>query len=218
MLLVLGSAVDDQPRALVERWSKAGIDVGLATPADLSCRGWQLRCGRPSDAVAALDGRLVAAAEIQAVVSMLPWVGVYDIPHVAPADRDYVAQEMTAFLLAWLKELECPVIDRPSALSLSGCGRSQLEWLELARGAALAADAAWEGSTLSVTVVGEQVADEVPTGIAAAALTIARLARRSLVTLRFASVEEPTLVGADVRPTIDSDATAAALLERLKPS
>src|SRR5438132_1186618 len=124
MLLVLGSALDDQPRRLVERWVHAGRNVALVTPADLSRPGWRLRRGRPSETRAAVGDRVVCGGEVDAVVSALPWVGSYDLPHVVEDDRDYVAQEMGSFLLAWLQELDCPVVDRPTPTSLAGCGRS----------------------------------------------------------------------------------------------
>src|SRR5512135_582318 len=130
MLLVLGSGLDEKPRLLVERWLSLGEDAALVTPADLSRPGWRLRCGRPELTRAAVGDRTVRRDEIDAVVTALAWIWPHDLPHVVPEDRDYVAQEMAAFLLAWLHELNCPVLDRPTPSSLTGCGRATLKWAD----------------------------------------------------------------------------------------
>src|SRR5207248_10861849 len=44
----------------------------------------------------------------------------HELSHIVPADRDYVAAEMTAALLAGLARLRCPVINPPSGSSLCG--------------------------------------------------------------------------------------------------
>jgi len=54
------------------------------------------------------------------VVTRLPAVDAGDLPQIAPSDRAYVAAEMTAFLLAWLTGLTCPVLNRPTPQCLSG--------------------------------------------------------------------------------------------------
>jgi hypothetical protein len=214
MLLVLGSALDDAPSLLVQRWRRAGRDVALVTPADLSRPGWRLRCGRPAESTAALAECVLAGPDIEGIVSALAVISPYDLAHIADGDRDYVAQEMSAFLLAWMTELACPVIDRPTAVSLAGCGRSAFEWAEIAHRQGLFADPLWPGETTGVTVVGGRAADHSRDGpLAAAAVTIAAAAERSLVTLRFAAgAASPTVVGADARPEVGDEAAADALL------
>jgi hypothetical protein len=51
-----------------------------------------------------------------------------ELPHVVPDDRDYLAAEMTAFLRCWLSGLRCPVVNRPTPLSLSGPGWTPAHW------------------------------------------------------------------------------------------
>ena len=43
-----------------------------------------------------------------------------DLPHIVESDREYLAAEMTAFLLAWLTSLECPMLNRPTPTCLAG--------------------------------------------------------------------------------------------------
>lgn len=224
MLLVLGSALDDQPLALVERWTQAGRDVALATPADLSRSGWRLRSGRPDQARAAVGERLVEAGEIDAIVTLLPWVSPADLGHVAKADRDYVAHEMSAFLLAWLTELRCTVVDRPSTVSLSGCGRSGHEWAALARPLGIACEPTWTGPCTAVTVVAGHAVGDIDPELALPAEALAAQAARNLITFRFAAETpgSPTstrpLIGACVRAEIGSMAAADALLRWLERS
>jgi len=215
MLLVLGSALDSEPSRLTRCWRRAGRQVAIVTPADLSRPGWRLRCGRPAESTAALAEGVLAGPDIDGIVSALAVVWPYDLPHIAEIDRAYVAQEMSAFLLAWLSELACPVIDRPTAVSLAGCGRSAFEWAAIADQQGLRAEPLWSGETVGVTVVGGRAADGSCDGtLAAAAATIAAAAGRSLVTLRFASgAASPTLVGADARPEVGHEAAADALLD-----
>jgi hypothetical protein len=214
MLLVLGSALDSASWLLARRWRRAGRDAAVVTPADLSRPGWRLRCGRPAESTVAFAGCVLAGPDIKGIVSALAVVGPHDLPHIAGGDRDYVAQEMSAFLLAWMSELACPVIDRPTALSLAGCGRSRYEWAAIAHQHGLCADPLWPGETIGVTVVGGHAAGHSRDGpLAAAAVTIAAAAGRSLVTLRFAAGSgPPTVVGADARAEVGDGATADALL------
>jgi hypothetical protein len=214
MLLVLGSALDDEPSLLATRWRQASRDVAVVTPVDLSRPGWRLRSGRPAESAAALTEGVLAGPDIEGIVAALAIVSPYELAHIADGDRDYVAQEMSAFLLAWLTELECPVIDRPTALSLAGCGRSPYEWAAIAHREGIGADPQWSGGTIGVTVVdGRATGHGRDSPLAAAAASIAAAARRLLVTLRFAEgAASPTVVGADPRPEVGDAATADALL------
>jgi hypothetical protein len=82
-------------------------------------------------------GRSLPVREIRAVVNALPAVlpgslSVYEIE-----EREYQAAELHAWLSYFLSALRCPVINRPSALSLGGPVRGALGWLHLARAAGI---------------------------------------------------------------------------------
>jgi hypothetical protein len=211
MLIARSKSKTHQPWRLAECW--AHRDVVVVTPADLSRPGWRLRCGRPSDARAAIGGREFRGEDVDAAVSMLPAVSVYDMPHVAERDREYVANEMSAFLLAWLTQLKCPVVDRPTPSSLSGCGRLPAHWVALARRAGVPGAATWTDPPIEVTVVGGRAVDQGQvSALSAAAEAVVQEADRSLVTLQFAAGGEPMLVGAAARPEAGSPVVAKALL------
>lgn len=216
MLLIIASALDHQATALAGRWARRHVVV--ATPRDLSRPGWRLRVGRPQHARAAIGARIVAADELDAVVSLLPWIAAPELGHIVEEDRAYVANEMGAFLLAWLTELRCPVIDRPSPSSLAGCGRWPGEWASVATSLGIKASPGWTGETMDVTVVGGCAVDDDATTprTRRAAAALATAAGRNLVTLQFkAHAAEPVLVGALPRANAGAPAVADALLDWL---
>ena len=125
MFLVLASRFDHQAIALVESWNGAW----LLTPEDLSMPGWAYRFSRPDEAVFVLDGRRVEAAEISGVFTRIPHVMAHELAHIVATDRDYVAAEMQAFLLAWLTSLRCPVVNRPTPACLAGPSWGPERWI-----------------------------------------------------------------------------------------
>jgi hypothetical protein len=215
MLLVVGSALDSEPVRLVENLDRAGCDCALVTPADLSVAGWRLHPGYPDETQAAVAGRILGTDDIDAVIIALSAVAAHDLPHIVEEDRDYVAQEMGAFLLAWMSELTCPILDRPTPTSLAGCGRSSFEWADLATSTGVAANPRWEGPTEAVTVVAGMAAGEVTPPFADTAETLAAAAGRSLVTLHFVASGQPSVVTADARPLVGDPAVAMALRAHL---
>jgi hypothetical protein len=212
MIVVLGSSFDEEPFRLAQIWSSH--ESAVVTPAHLSRPGWRLRLGRPGDAQAVIGDRAVRADELDAVVNLLPWITVHELPHIVEEDREYVASEMGAFLLAWLCQLECPVLDRPSGMSLAGCGRWPHEWRALAKRLNMAVNPSWPGSTFEITVVaGRAFSTEasVTTRQLEGAETLARMANRSLVTMRF-SAADSALVEVASRPSVATPAVANAIL------
>ncbi len=115
-VVVLASEADAEARTLPARLP--GLDLRLLTPADLSRPGWEFRPGRGAG-IAVVDGEAISTPPA-AVLVRLPWVAEHDLPHIDAGDRSYVASEMTAFLLAWLSALPCPVLNRPSTTCLAG--------------------------------------------------------------------------------------------------
>jgi len=220
-LLVFGSALDDHPAALARQWRCRGRDAVLVQPRNLSEPGWRLRVGRAEDLAAASSGRRFRHGDIDAVVSALPWIAPYELVHVVDADRDYVAQEMGSFLLAWLNEFKGPVVDRATPLNLAGCGRSKWQWAAVARSVGIVADPDWTGATVSVTVVGGEYVsahapDPRPDGFEEAARAIAFASARTLVTLTFATSQDVVLVGAEPRPAVGDAGVARDLLNLLE--
>jgi len=127
VVLVLASRRD----AAAAKFAADNADacVRLMTPDDLSQEGWVFRLDDPVRCTAVLAGRPLRATTIAGVVTRLASVTEHDLPHIAPADRDYVAAEMNAFLLAWLTSLRCPVVNRPRPQCLAGPPWHRERWV-----------------------------------------------------------------------------------------
>src|SRR5262249_24896153 len=110
MLVIVANSQDETARQLAGRWHNYG--AGGLTPADLSKSGWRHYVASSSRSWAVVGAQHVATAEITGVVTRVPCVYEQELGHIIPADRAYVAAEMTAFLHAWLSGLQCPVINR----------------------------------------------------------------------------------------------------------
>jgi hypothetical protein len=129
MLVIVASRFDAEAQALAAGWPGA---ARVLTPADLSVTGWRYATGA-DDNTAVIGGRLVAASEIDGVVTRLPAVLESELGSIAAGDRGYVAAETTAWLAAWLSDLACPVLNRPSPVHLIGPAWSRERWLLAAR-------------------------------------------------------------------------------------
>lgn len=223
-LLVLARRGDDWAEALVRRLAQHG--ALLMSPEDLSVAGWCYRVAAPEESVAVVGGQRIRGGDLGGVVVRLPWVDPIDVPHIAPRDQAYVATEMSAFLVAWLRALPCPVLNRPSPGCLTGPGWRPEEWLArasrlgipvLARrdglpGAAAAGDVA-------LTLIGARHLGETHPRVLAGAKRLAEAAGVALLCLRYAgSGEEARLTGAAVWPERPDAALPAAIVSYFYPA
>jgi hypothetical protein len=83
------------------------------------------------------DGRWLHDGEVRGVLNRTSFIPPSSLLLVHPSDRDYVAQELQAFLLSWLHSLQAPVLNGPTPLGLSGRLRHVSEWIWLATEAGL---------------------------------------------------------------------------------
>jgi hypothetical protein len=229
MLVVLAGHGDAGAPALVERWRAWG--ARRLSPDDLSTPGWRYQPGEPSaPSRAVVGGEVTDAASIRGVLVRLPCVVSDDLPHIAPDDRSYVAAEMTAFLMAWLSGLTCPVLNRPTPGSLAGPCWARERWVRLAgaigvpaqpvtRRASLGADEPPEdfvGRATTVTVVGRRSFGHAEAALHGWALRLAGACGAELLAAHFVG-EGPhaALLTADVWPDTTSPEVADAVLDRL---
>lgn len=216
MRLVLAGRHDAAARALVARW---GADrAALAGPADLSRPGWRHHAGEPGQATAAVGGRTVPATELEAVVVRLGAVAADELDDVRPEDRDYAAQEMTAFLLAWLDGLRCPVLNRPTPGCLNGPAWRPEQWALAAAGAGLplarpplpARPVPRDGAV--VTVVGDRCVGDAHPVTAGRVRRLAAAARVALLEVRLdGGGPDAAFLGAHAWPDLADPAVAGAL-------
>ena len=205
MLVVVASPRDRVAARLVEHWGPA--TARLLTSRDLSRPGWRYRPGCVSRSIAVIAGERVPAAHITGVVVRLPFVPVEDLTHIVEADRQYVAREMTAVLTAWLSELRCPVVNRPTPVCLAGPGWSDARWRHTAArlGIPMARGAAHHTVTLVDNRSMEAAPGEVP------ARRLAQAAQLALMQVDFDDRER--VVRVNPWPDVSRPEVAAALLE-----
>lgn len=126
MIAVLGSELDEAACGLVEAWQDAG--AVLLSARDLCTRGWVFHATAGGDGAFVAGGVRRPTTILRGLVVRRPAVVAEELPWIAAEDRQYVATEINAFLVAWLSALPCAVLNRPSATSLCGPAWSQTYW------------------------------------------------------------------------------------------
>jgi hypothetical protein len=226
-IVLLASAADEVALSLPKRLSRS--DVVVLTPGDLSQPGWRYRPGSDTSVIVA-EGEVIASEEIAAVITRLPWVSHVDLPQIVSADRDYVAAEMSAFLVAWLSELGCPVANRPSPNCLCGPFWRHERWVFEAARAGIAVEPARRSANadggqylpsdcrgrISVTVVGRRCFGEADEQFREQALCLARATGVETLSVHYRDTGAGMcFLTASPWPCLEDDEMACALLDHL---
>jgi len=225
-LLILASARDDIARQLSVLWEDAG--ARLLTPRDLSRPGWQYQPGSIQSSIAVADGLPIPASQISAVITRLSSITPDDLIEITPDDRTYVAQEMSAFLVAWLSALPCPVLNRPGTVCLNGPNWRHEQWVHAVAQAGIpvvptqrhvpfaAASSPPPGPIVTITVVGKTCFGPKDRILRDFALRIARCARVELLDVNFVGEgREARFLSASLWPNIASPDIALAVRDHL---
>ncbi|HMD20707.1 MAG TPA: hypothetical protein VKH40_10315 [Alloacidobacterium sp.] len=223
--MILATRQDETAAWLANRWQPHGAVVVSA--ADLSMSGWSLDLCSPAKSSACIGGRKVTNQNIDGVLTRMPCVHEQELNHIVPLDRQYVASEMTAFLLAWLSSLACPVLNRPTPDSLGGPGWRREGWVHLAnrlgipvaavrRNAANRKNDAEDQTTCEVIVVGDQCFGEAAPPLIENARMLAKAAGTGLLTVHFSgAAADSVFVSASPWPNLASPMIADAVLRCL---
>jgi hypothetical protein len=225
LIVVLASRYDTTAQRLVERW--AAHDACLLTCKDLSVAGWGYHLANRSTSTAVIGGRKVGVEEIRGVVTRLPWVAEHELVSIIPADRAYVAAEMSAFLAFWLSDLKCPVLNRPTPGSLNGPSWRREQWIFTA--ARLGMRVPSERRLLSlrsvasphkqlaantVTVVGDCCLGQADKSLLERSRQLAEAANVKLLGVQFSNASpDSTFLNATLYPEFDSIEVTDAILE-----
>ena len=153
--------------------------VTVLEPSGLSVPGWAHDPESPRDDRLVVGGDHYGAGRLTAVITALDAVEPFDLPHVRTEDREFVASEMTAFLRSWLQTLDCPVLDPPTTLALSGTASDRAVWSRATAALAVADRQAIpvpRMRTHAVTVVAGKIIGPAPEPAATTALSLAQAA------------------------------------------
>ena len=231
MFVVLASSRDPVAASLVSRW--AAHEAVLFSVRDLSVAGWRHHVGETKAGTFVAGGCVVPVKEIKGVLTRLPWVSESELPHIAPADRNYVATEMSAFLIAWLSSLDCRVLNRPSPQCLAGPNWRPEQWVDAAtrlglpvrplrrgsRDPAPPPNGHQDGHSITVTRIGQHCFGAEEPAQADWARRLADAAGVELLAARFdRSQDGLRFAGADPWPDISAADMAAAAAETLLPA
>jgi hypothetical protein len=216
-------------RQLAALWEGAG--ARLLLPRDLSRPGWRYEPGHIEKSMAVADGDSIPAAQLSGVLTRLGSVTDDELIEIAPEDRTYVAQEMNAFLVAWLSALPCPVLNRPQSTCLSGPNWRPEQWVHAAAQAGVPVIPArrrvpYDGDRLSavpqyappvtITVVGKKCFGPKNRFQHDGARRLARCANVELLEVSFAgSGTDARFLSANLWPNISSPEIAAAVEKHL---
>lgn len=135
MIVVLASGQDQAAVNLVSSWASKG--AVLCSIGDLSTSGWNYLPGNHDASTVVVGGQIIPQPEITGVLTRRAWVREDELIHIVPADRAYVAAEMSAFLISWLSSLGCPVLNPPTPSCLSGPNWRHEQWVRAAAQAGL---------------------------------------------------------------------------------
>ena len=229
MLVVLASRHDHSARYLVERWAAFG--AGMITCEDLSVAGWRYFPGCPDACTAVVDGRVVPCKDITGVLTRLPCIFPWELVRIRREDREFVAAEMGAFLMAWLSSLSCPVLNRPLGTCLSGPHWRPEQWARAASRVNIrvrtmeshilpgstSEPGASEPNSVAVTVIGQQCFGHIDPRLEAQARRLAAAAGVDLLEVRFSGGEaELRFESANLWPDLSRADLADAVLQYLR--
>jgi hypothetical protein len=227
VIIVIASCYDQGARTVAARW---GTDrAGVLTCADLSVPGWRHYSAGAGTSVAVVSGRAIPVGDITGVVTCLPSVSELELLHIVPAERAYVAAEMTAFLLSWLSALTCPIVNRPSPVCLCGPFWRPEQWAHAASRAGMrvqpvsrrvpltAAATPAAAESITVTVVGERCFGQADPAVMDGVRRLARTVGVEMLAVRVSGPEPgATFLAAELCPDLTCAETADAVLEYLE--
>jgi hypothetical protein len=196
MLVIVASEHDQSCRELAASWAD---DVKLLTCADLSVTGWQYRPGGEAG-TSMVGGSRYEARQIDGVLTRLPYVTDGELGVIVPDDQGYVAAEMTAFLAAWLTDLPCPVLNRPTPVCLMGPYLRKEKWVLTAARLGIPVAPAHRSvpgtidhdlwpEAATVNVIGRRCIGHADETLFRSAMALAEAVGVSLLRVRFASGE-----------------------------
>ena len=229
MLVVIASRQDIMAQALVTSWAEH--HACLLTCTDLSSGGWRYNLSAFEESTAVIGKQMVPVREITGVLTRLPCVYDQELVGIVPEDRTYVATEMTAFLLSWLSNLKCPVLNRPTPTCLSGPYWRAERWVyaaaqagipvgridrRIARGSPQTLEPS-DSQTVTVTLVGKHCFGAVHERLAEHTRCLADMAQVDLLAVQFSSSEpDAYFISANIWPDLAADGVADAILAYLQ--
>jgi hypothetical protein len=128
VVVILSRECDAAARSLASSWGQAAVLCCI----DLGQHRTAIAYPNITDSTLTVDGRSLPIGRIQGVLNLLPSIAPDELRFYPAEEREYQAAEFYALLQYLLSALSCPVINRPTALSLNGPVFNPLGWYHLA--------------------------------------------------------------------------------------
>jgi hypothetical protein len=132
VILVLASIVDEAAASFARELA-SGAAAALVTCAALASAPLNLHHPHFDASTITVGGESISIGRIAGVVNLLPAVFPDELFFYDEEERAYQAAEIHALLTFFLSSLPCPVINRPTAASLTGPFLNPLGWRQLTR-------------------------------------------------------------------------------------
>ncbi len=104
----------------------------LFTSQNLSSKGISAYSHEFDKSCITADGNILPVKSITGVVTLIPAIFSWELIQIKKEDREYVAAEMTAFMIYFLSCLKCPKLNPPSPSCLSGFNWRHEHWIKKA--------------------------------------------------------------------------------------
>jgi hypothetical protein len=131
MILVVASAVDDAAVKFAEEIAPTTV-ASVVTCKSLALESSALRFPDHLSSTITAGGRSIAMKDVRCILNLLPAVFPEELFFYSEEEREYQAAEFHALLTFLLTAVTCPVINRPTSMSLSGPFPNPLAWYHLA--------------------------------------------------------------------------------------
>jgi len=149
-----------------------------------------------------------------------------ELTRITPADREYLAKEMMAFLVSWFLTMKCPVINRPTPVCLTGPAWRVEQWTYAAAQIGIPVEKAQRhvvmgsdnfeppspASSTTVTVVGHRCFGDVEEKLCERSVKLAKAAGVTLLNISYSGPEANScFIGADLIPRLEGETEEAVL-------
>ena len=224
MIVVVASAHDARARNIVAHWGPRCAT--MLTAEDLARPGWSLTSFGAAHNGAVARGQLVPHEQTSGILTLRPCIYAEELVRIDRRDRNYVAAELNAFLLAWLMAQSCPIMNRPTSSCLTGPSWRPAQWTHAAAELGIPVRrvscppphpdelAASEPSVDVITVGTECFGSDDPV-LNACAIALARAAGTDLLCTRF-SLPDRCFLTAHPWPDLSNPAVLASVRNRLE--
>ena len=130
MILIISNYLDDTAGELLKLFP-AG-KASLFTSQHLSSRGIAAYSNQFNNSYVTIEENSLSVESITGVITLIPSIFPWELIQIEKEDREYVAGEMTAFMIYFLSCLRCPKLNPPSPSCLSGFNWRQEHWIKKA--------------------------------------------------------------------------------------